>query len=108
MVEVNGLSQILTRENGSQVKLVGRMTGGLFCEATPDVWALFRQDENSDWRLLSKEPHPDWKTMSVDDYVKRGRSEFLQNVSFGERVRFRQMFYVPINELDLTKVALLQ
>lgn len=104
----NGLSQLLVRPDGSQVKLMGRMSGGLFCKANPDVWALFRQSESDDWQLLSKDPHPDWKTMSVDEYVKNGRSEFLQKVSFGERVRFRQMFYVPINELDLTKVELLQ
>lgn len=104
----NGLSQILTRQDGSQVKLMGRMSGGLFCKANPDVWALFRQDQSCDWVLLSKEPHPDWRTMPVDEYAKSGRSEFMQKVSFGELIKFKQMFYIPINELDMTNVELLQ
>ena len=104
----NGLSQLLIRPDGSQVKLIGRMSGGLFCKENPDVWALFRQGENDEWRLLSKDPHPDWKTMSVDEYTKNGRSEFLQKVSFGELINFKRMFYLPIDELDLTKVEILQ
>lgn len=95
-----GLSQLLTRADGSQVKLMGRMSGGLFCKSNPDVWALFRQNEDEEWRLLSRDPHPDWKKMSVDEYVKHGRSEYLQKVSFAESVNFRRLFYIPIEQLD--------
>lgn len=76
--------QILPRPDGSEVQIVARQFFNLGCPADVDVFVLRRETPDADWRVLSKLPHPDWRTMSVDEYVKRGRSEMLQHVTHGE------------------------
>jgi len=46
-----------------------------------DVYVLRRDTPERPWVLCSDRPHPDWRSMSVDEYIKRGRSEMLQTVS---------------------------
>ncbi|MBC8740391.1 hypothetical protein F6X40_27420 [Paraburkholderia sp. UCT31] len=78
------VTQIIQRDDGSEVKIVAQKFFGLGLTCSIDVYVLRRESPNHSWMLASNRPHPDWRKMSVDDYVKRGRSEMLQAVSHGE------------------------
>ncbi|MDO8416571.1 MAG: hypothetical protein Q7S87_10220 [Agitococcus sp.] len=79
MKEVN----ILTRKDGSQVKIVAALfTGrGLALSIGNDVF--HRKDVNCQWRLCGDRPTHvvPW---SVDGYIKHGRPEMFRVASHGE------------------------
>ncbi len=79
--------QVLTRPDGSEVKIVAQQVIDLGRPAGVDVYALHREAPDQPWRVLSNLPHPDWRVMSVDEYTRRGRSELLQHVSHGELLK---------------------
>lgn len=84
---ITRFTQVITRQDGSQVKLVAR-GGGLTLDPAHSQVDVFKRDsEDQNWHLCSDRPHPDWRTMSVDEYKRRGRPEKLQTASFGEMVR---------------------
>lgn len=80
---ITKISRILTRTDGSEVKIVASSD-----PANPavciDVYVLRRASPTDKWKACSREPHPDWREMSVDEYVRRGRSELLQAASFAD------------------------
>lgn len=80
---ISTVTQIIQRPNGAQVKIVATDFGGPFGRNV-GIDVFRRDDESQPWKLCSDRPHPDWRTMSVDEYIKRGRSEQMQAASFGE------------------------
>jgi hypothetical protein len=78
------LTQILQRDDGSEVRITARRCYGLGLTPSIDVYVHRRESQSHPWALMSDRPHPDWRSMSVDEYVKRGRSEMLRTVSHGE------------------------
>lgn len=78
------VENLIQRPDGSEVKIVAQASFGLDQKFSADVFVLGRESTKHDWRVLSDRPHPDWRAMSVDEYVKRGRSEVLQNVTHGQ------------------------
>jgi hypothetical protein len=87
------VENLIQREDGSEVKIVAQACFDLNQKCTADVFVLGRASAKDDWRVLSDRPHPDWRTMSVDEYVKRGRSEVLQAVSPGQLLKAAQTLY---------------
>lgn len=80
----NQISRILTRLDGSQAKIVATAFYSPIRARSFGVSVYRRNTPGDAWHLTSDRPHPDWRTMSVDEYIKRGRSEMLQTVSHGE------------------------
>lgn len=76
--------KIIRRNDGSEVRIVAQKCYGLGLTCSIDVYVHHRESPDHPWMLMSNRPHPDWRKMSVDDYVKRGRSEMLRTVSHGE------------------------
>lgn len=87
---ISTATQIIQRPNGAQVKIVATDFGGPFGRNV-GIDVFRREDESQPWKLCSDRPHPDWRTMPVDEYVKRGRSEKLQAVTFGELHRVSRL-----------------
>lgn len=78
------LETLIPRPNGAEVMIVAQASFRADMKFAADVFVLRRENVNDNWRVLSDTPHPDWRTMSVDEYVKHGRSEKLQNVTHGQ------------------------
>lgn len=81
---ITKLTQILTRPDGSQARIVAEVFFGAGLHRSVGVYVHRRDGPNSPWTLCSDQPHPDWKQMSVEDYKVRGRSEMLRTVTTGE------------------------
>ncbi len=81
---MNKVEQLLQRQDGSEVKIVAQASYGVGLKRSVGVYVLARESSSHAWRVASDRPHPDWRTMSVDEYVRRGRSEMLQLVTHGE------------------------
>jgi len=81
---VTKFTKIITREDGSEVRLVAQAYFGTGLHRSVGVDVFRRESSSHDWKLCSDKPHQDWRKMSVDEYVKHGRSEKLQAASHGE------------------------
>lgn len=95
---VTKISQILPREDGTEVKIVATLMTGVGLHESIDVYVLRRQSPEHNWNLLNDRPHPDWRTMSLDEYVKHGRSEMLQAVSHGEILKLTSQLGKPLRQ----------
>lgn len=84
MTTAEKLTQIIRRNDGSEVRIVAQKCYGRGLTCSIDVYVHKRESLHHPWMLTSNRPHPDWRKMSVDDYLKRGRSEMLRTVSHGE------------------------
>lgn len=92
MVELTTkVTEIITRENGSQIKIIVEQFTGNGLNTSVGVYAHHRESPNDYWHLLSNRPHPDWRSMSVCDYIKYGRSELLQFVSPAEILKLSNL-----------------
>jgi len=96
---ITKVTQIIPREDGSEVRIVATSMSRIFGDIRDsiDIYVHRRESSEHEWKLCSKDPHPDWRNMSVDEYTKRGRSEFLQTVKFGELVRVTSLIGQPIS-----------
>lgn len=84
------LETLIEKPGGAEVKIVAQACFGAGLKFSADVFVLRRESVKHDWRVLSDQPHPDWRTMSVDEYVRHGRSEKLQNVTHGQILKAAQ------------------
>ena len=78
------VERLIRRPDGSEVKIVGQAMFGAGLHLSVDTYVLVRESEKHQWRVASDQPHPDWRSMSVDEYLKRGRSEVHRLVSHGQ------------------------
>lgn len=78
------VERLITRENGSEVKVVAQACYGAGLHLSIDVRVLRRDSPAHAWHLTNDRPHPDWRSMSVDEYIKNGRSEMLRTATPGE------------------------
>ncbi|MEX3983908.1 hypothetical protein AB4Y45_33525 [Paraburkholderia sp. EG287A] len=98
---VTKYTRVYSRKDGSDVKIVAEAFFGAGLHCSVGVYVLRRESAEHDWKLCSKEPHPDWRAMSVDEYVKRGRSEMLQAASHGEILAVASAIGKPMKEMCL-------
>ncbi|KKN96114.1 hypothetical protein LCGC14_0170430 [marine sediment metagenome] len=97
---ITKVSQILTRPDGSECKIVAeRFFGPSFQEYT-GIYVLRRESPEHNWTLLNDRPAPGWREMSVDEYVQHGRSEQLRAVSPGEIMRAASLLGQPMSILQ--------
>ena len=96
--EVTKITQVIQRDDGSEVKIVAEAFFGVGLHQSIDVYVHKRESANHDWILCSDRPHPDWRSMSVEDYDKHGRSSMLQAVSSGELLRAMNAIGAPMCE----------
>ena len=97
---ITKVTQTITREDGSQARIVVQDLTPLRTTKSLDVYVHRRNGVDDEWILCSNTPHPDWKTMSIDDYVKFGRSEQHQTVSHGEVMKLSMAIGKPISYLN--------
>ena len=81
---ITKFTKILKRPDGSEVRIVAQAYFGAGLHRSIGVDVFRRQSSGHNWELCRDDPHSDWRTMSVEDYVKRGRSEKLQAASPAE------------------------
>lgn len=98
---ITKITQIIQREDGSEVRIVAQACTGLGLTQSTDVYVHRRESPEHDWKLCSNRPHPDWLKMSVDEYINRGRSEMLQAVSSGEILKATSAIGRPISSVDV-------
>jgi hypothetical protein len=92
----NGIAtRILSREDGSQVRITAQKFFGLGLTCSMDVYVHRRDTPDHPWVLCNDRPHKDWRQMSVDQYVREGRSEMLQAVTHGEILSVTQALWSP-------------
>ena len=96
---ITKVTQIFPREDGSEARIVAENFGDQW-NPSIGIYVHKRENPESPWKLCNDRPHKDWKAMSVDDYVKYGRSEVLQTISFGERVRVTSLIGKPMSALN--------
>lgn len=95
---ITKVTQILQREDGAEVMIVAQAMFGQGLHQSVDYYVKRRASSNDPWILCSDKPHPDWRTMSVDDYIKGGRSEVRQTVSWGEIFKVTNQIGKPFVE----------
>jgi hypothetical protein len=81
------VTQIIQRSDGSEVEIVAQKCFRLGLTCSVEAYVRRRESPADPWMLTNDRPHPDWRTMSVDEYVKRGRSEMLPAASHGELLK---------------------
>lgn len=96
MNTISKITQIIQRQDGSEVKIVAQAFFGTGLHMSIDSYFLHRQNSNSQWRLLSKNKHPDANKMSCSEYLEKGRPEFLQYLSIGEILKVTSLIGQPI------------
>jgi hypothetical protein len=89
------VTQIIRRNDGSEVRIVAQKFYGRGLTCSIDVYVHRRESPDHPWMLTSNQPHPDWCKMSVDEYIKRGRSEMLRTVSHGEILKVTRALAFP-------------
>ena len=94
------VSQLIERDNGSQVKIVAEEFFGAGLHRSVGFFVLYRESGAHDWKLASDQPHPDWRFMSVDDYVRFGRPEHLRVASIGEILKVGHLLSIKRKEQD--------
>ena len=102
---ITEISQVLKREDGSEVKIVAKSCFNAGLAHSKDVYVLRRETSAHDWKLCSDIPQPGWREMSVEDYIKHGRSEQRQAVSPGEILKVANWLGKPIIQLPAQQVA---
>lgn len=90
------VTQTLKRDDGSEVRIVAQAYFGAGLTRSIGVHVHRRESPQHAWKLCSDRPHPNWRAMSVDVYVKHGRSEMLQAVSYSEILRATSAIGKPL------------
>ncbi len=100
---ITKVTQEILRPDGSEVRIVATSTKDFMTRPglhpAPDVYVLRRSSNKGKWSLCSKDPHPDAKSMSVDEYLKRGRSEMLMAVTHAEIIKVTRLIGQPMSAL---------
>lgn len=96
---VTKVTRVISRNDGSEVKLVAQAYFGAGLHRSVGVDVFRRAGPHQDWQLCSDQPHRDWRTISVDEYRKHGRSEKLQAASPGEIMAVGAMIGKPVSSL---------
>jgi hypothetical protein len=99
---VTKFTKILKRTDGSEVRIVAQAYFGAGLHRSVGVDVFRRQSPGHNWEYCREEPHPDWRTMSVDEYVRRGRSEKLQAASHAEILSVASAIGKPIESMGNT------
>ena len=94
---ITKISKIINRPDGSEVRIVAFAAFGAGLTRSIGVYVHRRESPAHDWTLCNDRPHPDWRTMSVDEYIKRGRSEMLQAVSHSEILKLTNAIGRPMS-----------
>ena len=81
---ITTVTTFLSRPDGSEVKIVATLSFGIDGKPYQSTDVFRRNGLDSNWHYCSDQPHPDWLSMSVDEYIKRGRSEKFRTVTHGE------------------------
>lgn len=101
--EITKLTQIIQREDGTEVRIVAQAYFGAGLHRSVGVDVHKRESPDQEWVLLSNKPHPDWLKMSVADYIDHGRSPMLQAVSHGELLKVISAIGTPMFEFDASQ-----
>lgn len=86
---MKNVTQILKRDDGSEVRIVATPFDVIGDEVYVDVYVHHRKSPDEPWKLANDRPHPDWRKMSVSEYTRRGRAEIYQDASIGEILKAR-------------------
>tara|TARA_B100002019_G_C21256613_1_gene594207 strand:- start:260 stop:571 length:312 start_codon:yes stop_codon:yes gene_type:complete len=94
--KITKASQLIEMNDGSEIKITATLMFSAGLEEFIDFFTLHRNSKTEQWRLLSKQPHKDSKTMSVDEYIKKGRPEYLNYVSHGQVLKVISLLNQPL------------
>lgn len=76
--------QLITRADGSQVKIVAELFTNPSCERTIGTYVLQRNSPDEMWHVCSDTPVKGAKHMSRSEYLRRGRCEKLRVATISE------------------------
>lgn len=95
---ITKVTQIIEREDGSEVRIVAEAFFGAGLHRSIDVRVHRREGPEHQWELCNESPHPDWLQMSVDDYIQHGRSEALKAASPAEILNVASQIGRPLTK----------
>ena len=78
------LEQLISRDDGSQIKIVAELWSNLFGKDAIHNYVLRRDSADLSWSCCGTTPATNWEKMSVDEYLQSGRSEMLRYASHAE------------------------
>lgn len=84
------LEKFLTAPTGQEVRMLAQAYVGRGLDISIGLDVFVKDTPDSEWRLCGNSPHPDWRSMSVEDYVARGRPEWLRYISHGRAIVVKQ------------------
>lgn len=93
-------TQIIERQDGSEVKLVATAYFGTGLHRSVGVDVFKRQNADQPWSLCNDRPDPRWREMSVEQHIREGRSEVLRTVSHGEILKVAGMIGKPMSAVN--------
>jgi hypothetical protein len=105
---VTKIRQILTRNDGSEIRITVTQMFGSGLQSSNDVYVHRRSSANDEWILCSNQPHPNARTLSREQYLKFGRPEIYQYASHGEILKLSAMLGKPANSSILNMVDTIQ
>ncbi|EPO2769632.1 hypothetical protein ACT7V1_001253 [Salmonella enterica subsp. enterica] len=97
---ITRISQIIKREDGSEVKITAQAAFGAGLTRSIDVYVLRRDNADSNWQGCNNRPKAGWRDMSVDEYIREGRSEMLKAVTPGEILKLTNAIGKPMSFID--------
>lgn len=81
------VNHIITREDGSQVKIVAELFTNPNLTQQPGTFVMQRPNQEAPWRLLGDSARTAEATSGVEDYIERAQPEMFKHVSPGEILR---------------------
>jgi hypothetical protein len=102
---ITKIRQVLTRQNGSEVRITATQMFGAGLHSSNDVYVHRRASANDDWILCSDQPHPNARTLSREQYLAFGRPEKFQYVSHGEILKLSAMLGQSADNTALNMVG---
>ena len=94
---ITKVTRIFSRKDGSEARIVVENFAYPWQKRALNIYVHRRESPDHSWKLCSDKPHPDWKSMTVDDYVKHGRAEMLQAVTWGEILKLSGLIGKPMS-----------
>lgn len=94
---ITKVTQIIPRQDGSEVRIVVEAMYGAGLHQSIDVRVHRRNKTDENWIYCNNQPHPDFKSMSRENYLKNGRSEMLNTVTPAEILKLTKLIGQPMS-----------
>lgn len=100
---ITKITRIFPQEDGSEVKVVAERYGLAGTDGNVGFDVFHRESKDKRWRLCGDQKDAEWRKMSVQEYIERGRPEFLRYVSWAQIMQVSSYIGKPMSVLEDSK-----